>query len=1403
LPNLGSGIYNVEYAVHTWIEGNTVSGNQTNGLQLSGPTEYSATVISNRIGTDITGTQPIANGWYGVFLSDGAQSNLIENNLISGNGNGGFKANDSINTIVTGNLIGTDVNGTAAMGNNGYGVWLQNGAGNRVGGTTAAERNTISGNAAGGIWVGGNTISNTVQGNYIGVDVTGVAAIGNIGSGVSLCCGAHQSVIGPNNVIAFNEEDGVKVDGQDTLSNRIKANSIFSNTGQGILLTAGGNSSISNPAITTVTTTLAAGIASPAALVEVFSDNVDEGRVYEGTTQADGAGYWSLNKPGGFAGPNLTATATDSADNTSEFSMPVPAQFIPPPPDPYEPNDTCAQAYPVSPPLSVTQVLTSFIGRADDIDLYKLDLSAPYTGITITLTEPISMETNFRLYVGPCQGGLPRAWSTPRPWSTDVHSNKVIVYNIGAYTGTYYIWVGNLNYQWSTFPYTLSVTTSQGEPGPPVDIPNDSCNSATPISPGQVITGFISTITDTDIYSFTVPVPNTEVAITLTSVFSDDLELYDRCASNQLVGWHVPREWTTDRNATVKTIVYNVGPYTGDYFVRLFGYDGGYNADNPYQLEMQLRQPPTDSVRTLILYNRERLQALYGVPAADTLIAKLQQLAAHPVVVGHLIDVDTDSYVRYTYRQWVLTSPERANDVTNAIKSMLLAELGRYPDLQYVVIVGNDRVIPFRRVPDRSWFLEQTYVGYGHVLRTNATGSALYGNYFLSDDFYADRSPTYLLQDDLYIPDFAIGRLIETPQEIGGFIDTFLASDSVMVHSGLVAGYDFLIDASGIMTDQMATRGITPVMALISDTWNAGDLNGALLQTRQDIAALNVHADHWGLGTPSDLGITTTFIIASPITMSRATFFTLGCHAGLNIPDLDGNPRTVLDLAQAFARKQVNWIGNTGYGIGGDGTPLSEQVMLFLNDELTRGGLRSIGAALVRAKQRYFTSLPRSVFDYNDKKVMNEAVLYGLPMYTHRIGLKVGEAAESPGSQAPTGSSRVSSSPAQVTYTYTPTFQVVTTDIGVYYQAVNPEVESGVYARPNQPIQPRLTDSVDPNARGVVFEGGHYTVPPGFDPVISRLSNSDEQITVEVQLTGANWLPANPVTLSPLETLQGNLPRLVVVPGQYRGSDAEERLYDQITSTLYTSTADDWFPPTITSVTYMATAGAITVTVNATDESGISRVLLTYTDGQGTWQSLDLTSTGVGVWQRVLAQTHGVEFFVQVVDMAGNVAVDGNQERYYHVEGQYALTINQVGNGTILKTPDQAIYARGTVVTVTATPDLGWTFAGWSGACTGVGVCTLTMDGNKTVMATFTQNQYTLTINKVGNGTVIKTPDHPAYTHGTVVTVTVTPDLGWTFTGWSGACSSIGACTVMMDANKTVMVTFTHGAYLYLPLIRK
>jgi uncharacterized repeat protein (TIGR02543 family) len=142
---------------------------------------------------------------------------------------------------------------------------------------------------------------------------------------------------------------------------------------------------------------------------------------------------------------------------------------------------------------------------------------------------------------------------------------------------------------------------------------------------------------------------------------------------------------------------------------------------------------------------------------------------------------------------------------------------------------------------------------------------------------------------------------------------------------------------------------------------------------------------------------------------------------------------------------------------------------------------------------------------------------------------------------------------------------------------------------------------------------------------------------------------------------------------------------------------------------------------------------------------------------------------------------------------QYTLTVNVVGSGSVTKNPNQATYPKGTVVTLTAVPNIGWSFSVWSGDASGsVSPTTVTITGNKAVTATFTQNQYTLTISVVGHGSVTKNPNQATYTYGTIVTLTAVPDLGWSFVSWSGdASGSSLTTTVTITGNKAVTATFT------------
>lgn len=149
------------------------------------------------------------------------------------------------------------------------------------------------------------------------------------------------------------------------------------------------------------------------------------------------------------------------------------------------------------------------------------------------------------------------------------------------------------------------------------------------------------------------------------------------------------------------------------------------------------------------------------------------------------------------------------------------------------------------------------------------------------------------------------------------------------------------------------------------------------------------------------------------------------------------------------------------------------------------------------------------------------------------------------------------------------------------------------------------------------------------------------------------------------------------------------------------------------------------------------------------------------------------------------------------------------GAGTVMSSPIgidcgsdcSEQFAPGTSVTLSATPTGSAVFAGWSGACTGTGSCTVTVDGALGVAATFAIPRYALTVTKEGSGTGSVTGAgidcgadcSEVVATGTQVELTATADAGSLFSGWSGACSGTGACTVLVESVANVTATFVRG----------
>ncbi len=211
---------------------NVVSANGANGITI-GSSADSITVFGNYIGTNSAGTAALAGQALGIrafgtnCLVGGA--NATARNVISGNSNVGVSIESpAAGCVVSANYIGLNAAGTAAVPNGG-GVSV-GGTNNTVGGNTVAKRNVISGNTSLGVVL--HDSGNKIQGNYIGTDLLGAAAIANAGGGIRVIGATGGTIGGANagegNLISGNGSSGVTLDG-DTSNVTIQGNLLGAN----------------------------------------------------------------------------------------------------------------------------------------------------------------------------------------------------------------------------------------------------------------------------------------------------------------------------------------------------------------------------------------------------------------------------------------------------------------------------------------------------------------------------------------------------------------------------------------------------------------------------------------------------------------------------------------------------------------------------------------------------------------------------------------------------------------------------------------------------------------------------------------------------------------------------------------------------------------------------------------------------------------------------------------------------------------------------------------------------------------------------------------------------------------------------------------------------------------------
>jgi Tol biopolymer transport system component len=771
----------------------------------------------------------------------------------------------------------------------------------------------------------------------------------------------------------------------------------------------------------------------------------------------------------------------------------------------------------------------------------------------------------------------------------------------------------------------------------------------------------------------------------------------------------------------------------GYYTIQVSGFNGSSSPD-PYVLRVRVWDPPNpmectprpiaaptaptgDAVtpapldtEALFVVNPSRLDAVYGGDAGADVLGALEALLEDDGtgsnalgMPGHVLEVDGSAAVREAYDAWDADpcSPAAANAVVAAITgvveaSHLSAAGSTVPDVDdtipYVVLVGGDDTLPQARVPDLTRIAnERSYLpdlAGDHPLAGAAAAETL-----LSDDPYGDRDPVPWLNRHLYVPDTALGRLVETPDQIvaqleryatwdGSLEPTTAAGDPVAM-TGLVTGYDFLSDGAEAVADALDDNDIsTAGRRMIDGTWSRKDLSDALFgdgtaapgtYAAADVLGVNAHFDHHrslpadqdAAHVEDDLFTVGDVDDAPDGSLDRRLLFSMGCHSGLSVPDVyiagaDGTASR--DWVETLGDQgAAGYVANTGYGYGDTAAvALSERLMASFAEHLD--GSMGVGQALQFAKQEYASQL--GIYGAYDEKVMAEATFYGLPMFRVRDTMTPPTPAAPAMQPAPDADlGGVSAAPFDLSEDEGDyELETVVAEDGTRFTQVAGELPQVTHGRPITPRFDLDVTAADAEARGVLLTGLTSTEGNPVDATFARPVIADS--AREPARPADVAFPAYFASVNRHRTPSGSAAKLVLMPGQFvpdgdattLGRGLQRRFTTMSGYVTYVDpngpAAADVTPPTITATSAVSNAEDATFEATITDDSGVAFVLALYRDpssATGAWLPVELTPDGGGTYTAAVDSggADQIEYLVQAVDGAGNVGATTNKGYLY------------------------------------------------------------------------------------------------------------------------------------------------------------
>ena len=787
----------------------------------------------------------------------------------------------------------------------------------------------------------------------------------------------------------------------------------------------------------------------------------------------------------------------------------------------------------------------------------------------------------------------------------------------------------------------------------------------------------------------------------------------------------------------------------GYYVLQVSGYNDA-SSPRPYTLRVTTKPPPSigpcaprsfpfptqgtagaqaaipANVNTLFLVNRLRLGRTYGTGPANDVLASLANVAGRNAlgVAGAVISVEAygDNAARYAAWDANPCAPELANAVASGIAATVNSIRLTHPSLKYIVFVGGDDQIPFFRVPDLTLIANES--GNASTFTGNQYSGAFIRENLLSDDPYLDTDPIQAGARQVFVPDLAGGRLVETPGQIIGQLNEFVAASGILArNSAFSSGYDFASDGTAAASGELSgIVGAANTRTLIDDTWNRVGLLGALFPTTgaSGINQLNGHYDHHSAlpaagnttGDTSDL-FTTADLDARPGSMPRRIVFTIGCHAGLPVANVIVGETSPIkrDWAEAYGEQRSAFAANTGFGLGStDSVAWSEQLMAELAGNLN--GSLTIGEALAQAKADYF--LGRASFSAYEQKTTLQATLYGLPFFG--VGSAPPPVGSPPPPQPPAPTTipgaTSATAPNQGPITLDPVSQLRSGEFAVVPAFTrenrqfgdfwtNAGQVTGVHYRPLVSTLALPATRTGERAHSALIESLVSQDDSPWDPSLLMPTTDSTALSPEPTFTDIGF-PSGIPTMATARSVTGTRSQLNLATSQYftddtPGSEGASvmRRWTQIGGRVFYNASTDYEPPTI--VSSEATRFGTNVGFEVSACTSV-RVFILFDDlgdtagTQDSWVGVDLLPDAPGSCRWTGGAPvigPNVQYIVQACDADGNCAMSTNKAHYFQAQPEPADPPNGITielSGT--QAPGLPDYFSGPV-TVDVTPTDG------------------------------------------------------------------------------------------------------------------